>query len=161
MINYLKYSANVYYDKNIVENIFERLKFTISKADFKSITIIAKSLNNLKINNQEFLDEIYLRFEKIIDMNLVAQKKKVKIGENNKITVESFINCVNYLNNMVSFSFEKHLEYERLIINCIDKEGIQSIYHLINFIYLHQKLEIKLNLKLKESSRLKEKRFLK
>jgi hypothetical protein len=133
----------------------------VSKANFKSLLIVIKSLNNLKFKNQDFLDQIYLRFEEIIEMNLTAQKKKIKIDDSNKISPEDLIKSITYLNNLLTFSFEKHLEYERLIVDFINKEGIQNIYHLISFINLHNKLELKMKLKLKEAKNMKEKRVIK
>ncbi len=93
-------------------------------------------------------------------MNLNAQRKKIKIDENNKISPEDLIKTINYLNNLLTFSFEKHIEYEHLILNLIQKDGIQTVYHLITLINLHQKLEIKSRLKLSELTNLKEKRMI-
>jgi len=160
-VNYLKFSSNIYHDESLVENIFERLRFTISKASFSSLLIIIKSLNNIKLKNKEFLDQIYLRFEEIIEMNLNAQKKKIKIDESNKITPEDLIKSVYNLNNLLNFTFEKHLEYEKLIIDFINKDGIKTVFHLLSFMNLHNKLELKLNLKLREVTNLKQKRHLK
>lgn len=157
----MKFSANIYYDVILVESIFERLRSTVSKANFKSLLIIIRSLNNLSFKNQEFLDQIFLRFEELIEMNLIAQKKKIKIDESNKITPEDLIKGVNVLNNLLRFSFEKFLEYEQLIISFIEREGIHTIYHLITFMNMHTKIENKLKLKLKEVTNYKEKRILK
>jgi len=128
---------------------------------------IISSLNYLKIRNQEYLDEkllnqIHQRFDEIIIMNVNSQKKKIKIDENYIIRPDEMIKSVNYLNNLFNFSFEKHLEYENLILDLINKEGIQSVHHIISFINLHHKLEFKLNLIVKNKTiTLKQKRFIK
>jgi hypothetical protein len=157
----LKYLSNVYYDQDIARNIFDRIRKNISNASFRSILIITKSLSKISLKNKELADDVLKRFDKLIEMNEIADKKKIKIDDNDKITAEGFINCVEYLNNLINFSFDTQLFYENLIINYINKEGIQSIHNIIQLIYLHRKLETKLIKKILEIDKLKQRRLCK